>query len=191
MRTFVLTGTATALLTEALSPFHLIARPALIAGWLLIVGAAACWVIRHPFPLSQPVIRPLETAIAICLAVIVASLALTAWLAPPNTFDALAYHMPRIVYWAQARSVAFFPTTSLSQISSPPLDEFLKLHAYVLWGGDRLVNLVSVAAFAGCITGVSAVAGALGLSSRSQAFAALLCATLPSGIRSEERRVGR
>ena len=170
------------LLTEALSPFHLIARPALIAGWFLIVGAAAWWVVRHPFPLRRPVIRPLETVIVICVAAIVALLALTAWLAPPNTFDALAYHMPRIVYWAQARSVAFFPTTYLSQISSPPLDEFLKLHAYVLWGGDRLVNLVSVAAFAGCIIGVSAIAGALGLSARSQAFAALLCATLPSGI---------
>jgi hypothetical protein len=182
LRTLVLTGTATALLTEALSPFHLIARPALIAGWLLLVGAAAWWVVRHPFPLRRPVIRPLETVIVICVAAIVALLALTAWLAPPNTFDALAYHMPRIVYWAQARSVAFFPTTYLSQIGSPPLDEYLKLHAYVLWGGDRLVNLVGVAAFAGCIVGVSAIAGALGLSSRGQACAALLCATLPSGI---------
>jgi hypothetical protein len=84
LKTFVLTGTATALLTEALSPFHLIARPALMAGWLLILGAAAYWVVRRPFPLLRRAIRPLETAIAFCVAFIVALLALTAWLAPPN-----------------------------------------------------------------------------------------------------------
>lgn len=182
LKTFVLTGTATALLTEALSPFHLIGRPALIAGWLLILCAAALWVARSPLTLFRPAIRPLEGVITACVAAIVGLLALTACLSPPNTFDALAYHMPRIVYWAQSGSVAFFPTPYLSQISAPPLDEYLKLHACVLWGGDRLVNLVSVAAFAGCITGVTSIASALGLSSRSQAFAALLCATLPSGI---------
>jgi len=182
LRSFVLAGTATAVLTEALSPFHLIGRPALIAGWLLLVGAAAVWVARNPPNLSSPAIGPLEIVIAAGVGSIVALLALTACLSPPNTFDALAYHMPRIIYWVQAGSVAFFPTPYLSQISAPPLDEYLKLHAYVLWGGDGVVNLVSVAAFAGCIAGVSAIAGALGLNSRSQAFAALLCATLPSGI---------
>src|SRR5260370_30814783 len=63
-----------------------------------------------------------------------------------------------------------------------PLDECLMLHAYVLPGGDGLINLLAFAAYAGSIVGVSAVAGAFGLNPRSQAWAALFCATLPNAI---------
>jgi hypothetical protein len=129
-----------------------------------------------------PTFRPFEAAVAAAITAIAVLVAITAWLSPPNTFDAMAYHMPRIVYWAQAGTVAFFPTPYLSQISAPPLAEYLMLHTYVLTGGDHFVNLVSVLAFVGCIVGVSAVAGALRLGSRSQVLAALFCATLPSGI---------
>jgi hypothetical protein len=182
LRLLVVFATAAALLTEILSPFHLIGRTALALGWAVLLAAGAAYVLRHPPLRPKIVIGPFEAAAAATCAIIVLLVALTAWLSPPNTFDAMAYHMPRIVYWAQAGSVAFFPTPYLSQISAPPLAEFLMLHTYVLTAGDRFVNLVSVLAFAGCIAGVSSVAAALKLNSRCQSLAALLCATLPSAI---------
>ncbi len=178
----MLLGTATLLLTEILSPFHLLRRGPLIAAWLALAAVAASrmhW--RRPsFPAIR--LRPLETAIAAIAATIVFLTAATAWLAPPNTYDAMAYHLPRVVYWAQAGSVAFFPTPYFNQVSFPPLAEYFMLHTYLLSGGDHFVNLVSAAAFAGCIVGVSAVAGAMGLASKGQALAALFCATLPNAI---------
>jgi hypothetical protein len=63
-----------------------------------------------------------------------------------------------------------------------PLAEYLMLHTYLLTGGDRLINLIAFAAYAGSVVGVSAIPGAFGLSSRSQAWAALFCATLPNAI---------
>ncbi len=75
----------------------------------------------------------------------------------------MAYHLPRVIYWAQAHSVAFFPTPYLNQISQPPLAEYLMLHSFLLTGGDRLVNLLTFGAFLASIIGISALAGAMGL----------------------------
>jgi hypothetical protein len=183
LRFLVLAATAAALLTEVLSPFHLVNRTSLTIGWALLVIAGAGYLrSRRRGGVGWFVARPFETAVSLVIGAIVGLVAATAWLSPPNTFDALAYHMPRIVYWAQAGSVDFFPTVYLSQISAPPLSEFLMLHTYVISGGDHFVNLVSCLAFAGCIVGVSAIARAAGMGPRGQALAALFCATLPSAI---------
>jgi hypothetical protein len=182
LRALVLFGAVVALLTEILSPFQLLRRAPLTAAWLAIaLAAAALLYFRHPrFPRVS--IRPVEAAITGVIAVIAGIVGLIAILSPPNSADAMAYHMPRVIYWAQSGSVAFFPTSYFNQISLQPLAEYLMLHTYVFSGGDHLINLVAFAAFLGSAVGVSAVSGALGLGSKGQAFAALVCATLPNGI---------
>jgi len=171
-----------ALLTEILSPFQLLRRAPLTAAWLaLALAAAALLYFRRP-KLPRVPIRPLEAAITGVVAVIAGIVGLIAILSPPNSADAMAYHMPRVIYWAQSGSVAFFPTSYFNQISLQPLAEYLMLHTYVLSGGDHFINLVTFAAFLGSMIGVSAVSGALGLGGKGQAFAALVCATLPNGI---------
>jgi hypothetical protein len=179
LRTAVLTGTAAIAITELLSPFHLLTRWPLAAAWLIAVALFA-WA--GPRIALKGRIRPLEAAFAAVVAAIGAVIAFTAILSPPNSADAMAYHLPRVVYWAQSGSVAFFPTPYLNQIMLQPLAEYFMLHTYVLTGGDRWINLLAFAAYAGCVVGVSAIAGAFGLSSRSQAWAALFSATLPNAI---------
>ncbi len=179
LRTAVLTGTAAIAITELLSPFHLLTPWPLAAAWLIAVALFA-WA--GPRIALKCRIRPFEAAFAAVLAVIGAVIAFTAILSPPNSADAMAYHLPRVVYWAQSGSVAFFPTPYLNQIMLQPLAEYFMLHTYVLTGGDRWINLLAFAAYAGCVVGVSAIAGAFGLSSRSQVWTALFAATLPNAI---------
>jgi len=179
LRTAVLTGTAAIAITELLSPFHLLTRWPLAAAWLIAVALFA-WA--GPRIALKGRIRPLEAVFAAVVAAIGAVIAFTAILSPPNSADAMAYHLPRVVYWAQSGSVAFFPTPYLNQIMLQPLAEYFMMHAYVLTGGDRWINPLAFAAYAGCVVGVSAIAGAFGLSSRSQAWAALFSATLPNAI---------
>src|SRR5260370_4463528 len=186
LRALVLFGVALFLVTELLGVFHLIRRAPLLACWTGI-AAIALIVIAKRRPMLHLAIPPFprEPVILICSAGILAILALTAVVAgfsPPNSADAMAYHMPRVVYLAEASSVRFFPTPYLNQIMLQPLSEYAMLHTYVLSGGDHFVNFVQSLASLARMVGVSSVARMFDAGSRGQAIAALFCATLPAGI---------
>lgn len=179
LRGCVVFGTAVVLLTELLSLLHLLQRGPLLIAWVLLLVAA----VRFYRPLPKPE-RP-SFIVTLCLvgvAAVAAIVGFIALLSPPNSADAMAYHMPRVFYWAQAGSVAFFPTPYFNQVMLQPAAEYIMLHTYLLSGGDRFVNLVQFIGFLGSVTGVSLIARSMGLGTKGQAFAALFCATLPNGI---------
>jgi hypothetical protein len=83
-----------------------------------------------------------EKALLCGLGLLIGIVGLTALLAPPNTWDAMSYHLPKVVLWATNRSVQIFPTADNSQILFTTWAEFAMRHHYLLRGGDRLVNLI-------------------------------------------------
>lgn len=176
-------GAMTVVITEALSPLAAIDRTPVLVCWCLVGAASLLLRLRPPIP-DGKVSRPPWFVLA-CIAVIAGMAALvaaTAILSPPNSADAMSYHLPRVVYWMQHHSVAFFPTQYLGQIMLQPVTEYVMLHAHLLAGSDRFTNLVQFAAYVGSIVGVSSAARELELSPRAQAMAALFCATLPNVI---------
>src|SRR5450432_488253 len=103
LRVLVAFGAVAAVLTEVLSPFHWLRRTPLTVAWMAI-ALAVCGLIykRRPMlvrTLPKALFRPLEAAIAAIIAGIAATTGLTAILSPPNSADAMAYHLPRVVYW--------------------------------------------------------------------------------------------
>jgi hypothetical protein len=160
-----------ALATELASAFHLLGT---VSAYLTLAAVAAVWRQRWVKPeWSWWAVAPLGLWLVE---------GLTAILSPPNSSDAMAYHMPRIVYWIQQRSVEFFATPYLNQIMLQPLHEYLVMELQLLTGGDRLANCVAWAATGGYMIAASLVAKALGANTRGQALAAFLVATLPNGI---------
>ncbi len=91
-------------------------------------------------------------------ALIATLIALIAWIAPPNSYDSMTYHMPRVMHWIQDRSVAYYPTNMLAQLFLTPGGEFFILHFQVLAGSDRLANLVQWFSMVGSAVGVSLIA---------------------------------
>jgi len=179
LKASVACGAFAVIITELFGAAHALSRPALLAAWIL--GAVCAFLFLKPFSFTRRVSAADSLLIAI-IAAILAVLAFTALKSPPNSTDAMAYHLPRVVFWAQQHSVAFFPTPYLNQIMLQPFAEYLMLQTYILSGGDHFINLVQ---WFGCLTSIVAVASIakqFGADLRGQLLAALFCATIPNGI---------
>jgi 4-amino-4-deoxy-L-arabinose transferase-like glycosyltransferase len=124
----------------------------------------------------------LDRTIIIAITLIVVLAGITAWYAPPNTYDSLTYHLPRVAHWAQDESLQPFATGILRQLYMSPGAEMGILHLYVLTQSDKMANLVQWSAMVLSLVGVVAVAREFGANRRGQILAVLFAATLPMGI---------
>ena len=178
-------GVVALVLTETLSAVHALTAAGLAVGWLAVDVAAGAWLARSIpsfVPGAFAKLGGLERAFVAAMLATLAVAGLVAVAAPPNTTDAMVYHLPRIVHWLENRTVAFYPTHELKQLRMAPWAEYAMLQVHALSGGDRLDNLVEWFSFAGSLLGVSLIAGRLGAGLRGQVLAAALCATLPSAV---------
>lgn len=181
----VLWGLAVVGITEMLSPWRLLHRPGLLTAWLVLGVAVAVAALRprlraHAWPRRRLDLGSwtlVAGAGALALAV-----GVTALVAPPNTFDAMTYHMPRVAHWTQNASVAPYPTGTARELYQSPGAEFVILHFQVLAGDDRLANLPQWIAMIGSALAASLIARYLGGGAAVQAFAAVIVATLPMGL---------
>jgi hypothetical protein len=185
----VLWGTYMILSTEILSIFKAVTKLGLVIVWLLPCLIASSWMINRvkrglqiTFPRGQLPKGWVDRGLSMAVVGIVGVTGLIAWLAPPQTWDSLNYHMPRVAQWAQARAVRHFATGIETQNSMPPGAEMAILNLYVLTGGDRLANFVEWFAMLGSVIAVSLVAKQLGGGSVGQLAAAVFTATLPMGL---------
>ena len=108
--------------------------------------------------------------------------ALVAFLAPPNTFDSLNYHMARVAHWVQNQSLRHFVTGLDIQNSNTPGAEAAILNVFVLASGDQWSNFIAWAAYAGSAIGAAWVATQFGAPKTGQRLAAIFALTLPMGI---------
>lgn len=184
-------ATCVAAITEILSIPRLINSAAVSISWLLICAAALVYLrfAKGPNPRRAPTEMPTPESLGrtsrILLAgalVVVLLVGVTALIAPPDTWDAMEYHLPRIAMWMSNHNVRFFPTPDYCQLIYSPWSEYAMMHTQLLWGSDRFVNLVEWFSLLGSLVAVSLIAQKLGAGLRGQVLAVVACATIPEGL---------
>ncbi len=194
LKAAVATGLIAAGLTELLSLGSWLAFRPVLCAWALVLAAQLGGAARRRRYLASPgawvsgaasgfKALAWEDRMSLALAgAAVVVCAATAFLSPPNNFDSMTYHMPRVMHWIQNRGVRHYPTNDLRQLAFPPGAGYLIVQLQILAGTDRFANGVQWLAFVGSIVGVSTVARGLGAGARGQVLAAALAASLPMAV---------
>jgi hypothetical protein len=172
-------------LTEALSLFRILTPSGILCGWIVYNVILLTIFFRlykngkeqikmtQVFPFQWEY-RALIFILAVTFFIAVAY--------PPNNWDSMTYHLPRIEHWLQNKSLSHYYTSNNRQLLSAPFAEILILQGRALSGGDYLVNLVQWFSFFGSIIGISKIAGRLGMNKKMQIISALFLATIPMAI---------
>lgn len=89
-----------------------------------------------------------KNKIGVAFAVMFGAMLVLAWNTVPYNWDSMTYHLPRIMQWAQNKSVAHYLTHDVRQLTSPVLAEFVNLQVYLLTGKvDNIFNLLQCFSF--------------------------------------------
>ena len=182
-----------ALVTECLSTFHFLTRTGVSLAWVVFSLATVAWLIKFSknstgpetgaeFSLMGTALERSDRFALYFIALIAVCIGLAALMSAPNTQDSMEYHLPRVVEWMANHGVQFYPTIDHQQLTMPPLTEYAFLHVDLLFGGDRLINLIQLFSYVGCILGVTVIVDELGGDVRAQVFAAVVVATLPTAV---------
>lgn len=176
--------------SEGLSLFRWLATPGIAIFWGIalitagLLGWKKGWITAGVSSLRsiQLKLDGFELTAGAMLAIVLALLFLIAVISPSNNNNSLLYHMSRVMHWAQDRSLAHYPTGYEHQLYNPIFAELSILNARLLWGTDRLANLIQWFSLVIGILGASAMAKLLGAGRGGQWAAAVFMASLPMAI---------
>jgi len=181
---FVVFGAAVALATELQSAAGALTPLGSAVAWT-VVALAGLLLVRRSTTTTPSGSAARRWPRVEELAPVVLLLALTglvAYVAAPNSYDGLTYHLVRVERWIQQGSVRPFATWNTRQLFMPSWPEYTILQFRLLSAGDHFANLVQWLCFAAACGGAALLSAALGGSRTAAAIAAALVATLPMAV---------
>jgi hypothetical protein len=190
IETLIILGVFLALSCEVLSVFKSLNTTGVVIAWSLFFFANLILaIVRHSFSSSwqrvwtilHQISRYEILLIALIMIVLILTF-LTGILAPPNNYDSMLYHLPRVAHWIQDGNLAHFPSSYINQLAFPILAEEGILTFWLLSGSDALSFCVQFIAFMGSLIAVSYLAKRLGASRGGEWLAAFFALCLPGAL---------
>ena len=181
-------ASAVVAITEILSRLHALTRIGVFVAWTIVALCLGGWFVYRrvtpaPFSRARMPKASREEAWYIAFVSFISLVTLYVALAgQPNIHDALSYHLPRVMRWAQDGAVTFYPTHIPRQLWIGPGWEYFAVHLKLLTGTDALASTVQWLALIASPVVVSLISRELGAGRRGQLIAALFTFTIPMGI---------
>ena len=142
------------LICEILSIFNVFTFNYVLFSWILINGLIIYLnkekIKLNVFSIFSQKIEILSKERSILLFIffiIILPLLLLAIFIPPNNWDSIAYHLPRVEHWIQNKNIYPYPTNIVRQVLTSPLSEYMMANFKILANIDAFSNLIQFASF--------------------------------------------
>lgn len=184
----LLWGVALVALTEGLSLLHALTPVVVTAVWLAVTAGMIAWLVRKRVSLRGRVAAAREFlsahgGLVLAGGAVIGTVTLfTLLISAPNYWDALTYHLPRVMHWAQQGSVQHYFTHNTRQLAMPPFSEFLILHLRLLTGSDRLAALPQWLSMIASAAVVSLITARLTTLQHARTMAVAAALTIPGAL---------
>lgn len=191
IKTSLIYGALITFLTELLSINHALNINSVTLFWKIILGINIFFAIsivkqaRIEFLRSKiENWRPIgfDNLISAFTVLTVLSVTLaTAVIAAPNNWDAMTYHLPRVMHWLQNQTVDHYPTNNLRQLSLSPGAGYLAAQVQILANCDRFANCIQWLAFLGSTLAIGLITESL-INKETKWLSMLVYASMPMAI---------
>jgi hypothetical protein len=174
------------IICEILSLFNVFSFKYVLISWILINGIII-YLNKEKIKLnvfsifSQKVTIPKkEKNILLFISfVFILPLLLLAIFIPPNNWDSIAYHLPRIEHWIQNKNIYPYPTNIIRQVLTSPLSEYIIANFQILANTDTFSNFVQFSSFIFILFSTTLIFSILKIGLKGQLFLILALLSLP------------
>ena len=174
--------------TQVYSALHLIGKNTILAAWicLIILLFVLLFLDRKNGIDYYKIINAVKNKefrkTRIFLGIVCAGMLLLSAKSITANWDSMAYHMPRVMHWIQNKSVAFYATNEIRQVTSPPLSEYFIMHVMLLTGNDKFVCMVQGMSYVLSAGLVYLIAGKLKMKKQYAYLSVFLFLMMPPAI---------
>jgi hypothetical protein len=114
----------------------------------------------------------------ICFLIILPLLLLAIFI-PPNNWDSMAYHLPRVEHWIQNKNIYPYSTNIVRQVLTSPLSEYIIANFQILANTDAFSNVVQFVSFIFILFSATLIFSLLKIGIKGQLFLLLALLSLP------------
>ena len=186
IKAFIATAFFSYLICEILSIFNVFTFNYVLFSWVLINGLIIYLnkeIIKlnvfSVFSQKIDIAKKERNILLFIFFIIILPLLLLSIFTPPNNWDSMAYHLPRIEHWIQNKNVYPYSTNIVRQVLTSPLSEYMIANFQILSSTDAFSNLVQFGSFIFLLFSGALIFSLLKIGMKGQLFLLLALLSIP------------